>query len=36
MAEERMRAEVLDEPNVRALLDEFPEASLETIDRKEA
>jgi DNA polymerase-3 subunit gamma/tau len=36
MAEERMRAEVLDEPNVRALLDEFPDATLETIDRKEA
>ena len=36
MAEERMRAEVLDEPNVRALLDEFPEATLESIDRKEA
>ncbi len=36
MAEERIRAEVLDEPNVRALLDEFPDATLETIDRKEA
>ena len=36
MAEERMRAEVLEEPNVRALLDEFPEATLESIDRKEA
>jgi len=36
MAEERMRAAVLDEPNVRALLDEFPDATLETIDRKEA
>ena len=36
MAEERMRAEVLDEPNIRALLDEFPDATLETIDRKEA
>jgi DNA polymerase-3 subunit gamma/tau len=36
MAEERMRAEVLDEPSVRALLDEFPEATLESIDRKEA
>jgi len=36
MAEERMRAEVLEEPNVRALLDEFPDATLETIDRKEA
>jgi DNA polymerase-3 subunit gamma/tau len=36
MAEEQMRAEVLDEPNVRALLAEFPDATLETIDRKEA
>jgi DNA polymerase-3 subunit gamma/tau len=36
MAEERMRAAVLEEPNVRALLDEFPDATLETIDRKEA
>ena len=36
MAEERMRSEVLDEPNVRALLEEFPEATLESIDRKEA
>jgi len=27
---------VLDEPNIRALLDEFPDATLETIDRKEA
>ena len=36
MAEERMRAEVLEDPNVRALLDEFPEATLESIDRKEA
>jgi len=36
MAEERMRAEVLEEPNVRALLEEFPEATLESIDRKEA
>ncbi|MFL6756395.1 MAG: DNA polymerase III subunit gamma/tau [Sphingomicrobium sp.] len=36
MAEERMRAEVLEEPNIRALLEEFPDATLETIDRKEA
>ncbi len=36
MAEERMRAAVLEEPNVKALLDEFPEATLETVDRKEA
>ena len=36
MAEEQYRAAVLDEPNVRALIDEFPDATLETIDRKEA
>jgi len=36
MAEERMRAAVLEEPNVRALLDEFPDASLESIQTKEA
>ena len=36
MAEERMRAAVLEEPNVRALLDEFPDASLESIQPKEA
>ena len=36
MAEERMRAAVLEEPNVKALLEEFPDAALETIDRKEA
>ncbi len=36
MAEERMRASVLEEPNVKALLEEFPDATLETIDRKEA
>ena len=36
MAEERMRAAVLEEPIVKALLEEFPDASLETIDRKEA
>ncbi len=35
MAEEQMRAAVLDEPNVRALIDAFPDAALETIDRKE-
>jgi len=35
MAEERMRAAVLEEPNVRALLEEFPDATLDTIDRKE-
>ena len=31
MAEERVRAAVLEEPNVRALLEEFPDATLETI-----
>ena len=36
MAEERMRAAVLEDANVKALLDEFPDATLETIDRKEA
>ncbi|MDV3256678.1 MAG: DNA polymerase III subunit gamma/tau [Sphingomonas sp.] len=36
MAEERMRSSVLEEPNVKALLEEFPDATLETIDRKEA
>lgn len=36
MAEERMRAAVLEEPNVKALLEEFPDASLESIERKEA
>ena len=36
IAEEHIRAAVLEEPNVRALIDQFPEATLETIDRKEA
>lgn len=36
MAEERMRADVLEEPNIKALFEEFPDASLETIDQKEA
>ncbi len=31
IAEEQVRAAVLEEPNVRALLDAFPDASLETI-----
>ena len=31
IAEEQVRAAVLDEPNVRALLDAFPDASLESI-----
>ena len=36
MAEERMRAAVLEEPNIKALLEEFPDATLETIERREA
>ncbi|WP_037501454.1 DNA polymerase III subunit gamma/tau [Sphingomonas jaspsi] len=36
MAEERVRAEVLDDPNVKALFEEFPEAALESIEQKEA
>ena len=36
MAEERARAAILDEPSVRALLDAFPDATLETVTRKEA
>jgi len=36
MAEEKMGADVLDEPNVRALFEEFPDATLESIDQKEA
>ena len=36
MAEERMRAAVLDEPIVRSLLEEFPDATLESIQTKEA
>ena len=36
MAEEQLRAAVLDEPNVRALIEAFPDAALETIHRKEA
>jgi len=31
MAEEKMRAAVLDEPDVRALLDAFPDATLESV-----
>ena len=31
MAEEKMRAAVLEEPNVRALIDAFPDATLESI-----
>ncbi|MCY7339096.1 MAG: DNA polymerase III subunit gamma/tau, partial [Sphingomonas bacterium] len=36
MAEERARAEILDEPSVRALLDAFPDATLDTVTQKEA
>jgi DNA polymerase-3 subunit gamma/tau len=36
MAEERARAAILDEPSVRALLAAFPDATLETVTRKEA
>ena len=36
MAEEQARAAILDEPNVRALLDQFPDATLETVSQKEA
>ncbi len=31
MAEEKMRAAVIEEPNVRALLDAFPDAALESV-----
>jgi DNA polymerase III subunit gamma/tau len=34
MAEETMRAAVLDEPNIRAVLDSFPEATLESFTTK--
>ena len=36
MAEERMRAAVLEEPIVRSLLEEFPDATLESVQTKEA
>ncbi|HEU4877407.1 MAG TPA: DNA polymerase III subunit gamma/tau [Sphingomicrobium sp.] len=36
MAEERVRAEVMDEPAVRALLDAFPDATYVSHQRKEA
>jgi DNA polymerase-3 subunit gamma/tau len=36
MAEERVRAEVLAEPNVRAVLEAFPDASLESFAQSEA
>ncbi|HXG99813.1 MAG TPA: DNA polymerase III subunit gamma/tau [Sphingomicrobium sp.] len=36
MAEERSRSEILAEPSVRALLDHFPDATLESFTRKEA
>ena len=31
MAEEKMRAAVLEEPNVRALIHAFPDATLESV-----
>ena len=34
IAEEQVRAAVLDEPNVRALIEAFPEASLESVTQK--
>ena len=36
MAEERARAAILEEPSVRALLDAFPDATLDTTTQKEA
>ncbi|MEO6256952.1 MAG: hypothetical protein ABIO69_09100, partial [Sphingomicrobium sp.] len=36
MAEERVRAEVLADGNVRAVLEAFPEASLETFAQDQA
>ncbi|MEO6580957.1 MAG: DNA polymerase III subunit gamma/tau, partial [Sphingomicrobium sp.] len=33
MAEEKMRAAVLDEPNVRALIEAFPDATLESVSQ---
>ncbi len=36
MAEERARADILDEPSVRALLEAFPDATLDTVTQKEA
>jgi DNA polymerase-3 subunit gamma/tau len=36
MAEERVRAELLAEPGPAALLDAFPDAQLDTIEKKEA
>ena len=34
MAEERVRADVLDDPNVRAVMDAFPDAELESFSTK--
>jgi DNA polymerase-3 subunit gamma/tau len=34
MAEERVRADVLTDPNVRAVMDAFPEAELESFSNK--
>jgi len=36
MAEEQVRAEVLSEPNVRAVMEAFPEATLESFAPNEA
>ena len=36
MAEERVRADVLADPNVRAVMDAFPDAELEILLRREA
>ena len=36
MAEEKVRADILSEPGPKALVDAFPDAQLETIERKEA
>jgi len=36
MAEERVRADVLADPNVRAVMDAFPDAELESFSNKGA
>jgi DNA polymerase-3 subunit gamma/tau len=36
MAEQRVRADVLADPNVRAMMDAFPEAELESFSTKGA
>ena len=35
MAEEKRRADAMDDPSVRALTDHFPEATLEGLDPKD-